>query len=77
LVESGTLSPNPWDLSLWGQNGWITLMVLERRIGLRRDATRAPILQCRNGSGRPPMRSPEQEDDDPVGPKLIQAEKWS
>ena len=34
-------------------------------------------FQCRNGNGRPPTRSPEQEDDDPVGRKLIQAEKWS
>src|SRR5579863_3288595 len=39
----GRTSPNPWDLSLWGRNGWFTLMKLERRIGLRRDAPRAPI----------------------------------
>ena len=43
LLESGTLSPNPWDLSLSRQNGCSTLKALERRIGLRRDATRAPI----------------------------------
>src|ERR1700685_711767 len=23
LLDSGTLSPNPWDLSLSGQNGWL------------------------------------------------------
>src|SRR5450755_2114355 len=43
LLDSGTPSPNPWDLTLWGQNSCSTLEVLERRIGLRRDATRAPI----------------------------------
>src|SRR5450756_865734 len=40
---SGTPSPNPWDLSLSRQNVCSTLKELERRIGLRRDATRAPI----------------------------------
>jgi hypothetical protein len=40
VVEvSGTLSPNPWDLSLSGQNAGSILEVLERRIRLRRDAT--------------------------------------
>src|SRR5664279_6623671 len=43
LLNSGTPSPNPWDLTLWGQNGCLTMKALERRIGLRRDATRAPI----------------------------------
>src|ERR1039458_2973189 len=43
LLDSGTPSPNPWDLPLSRQNDWITLETLERRIGLRRDATRAPI----------------------------------
>jgi len=43
LLNSGTLSPNPWDLSLWRQNGCLTLEALERKTGLRRDATRAPI----------------------------------
>src|ERR1017187_3392064 len=41
--ESGTLSPNPWDLTLSRQNVWCTVEALERRIGLRRDATRAPL----------------------------------
>src|ERR1035438_7886040 len=36
LIDSGTLSPNPWDLPLSGQNGWPTLKALERRTGLRR-----------------------------------------
>src|SRR5450759_2530054 len=40
---SGTPSPNPWDLSLSRQNVCSTLKELERRVGLRRDATRAPI----------------------------------
>jgi hypothetical protein len=43
LLDSGTPSPNPWDLSLSRQNGCSTMEALERRIGLRRDATRAPI----------------------------------
>src|SRR5450759_4139951 len=40
---SGTPSPNPWDLALARQKVCSTLKELERRIGLRRDATRAPI----------------------------------
>jgi len=43
LLNSGTPSPNPWDLAHSRQNGCSTLKALERRIGLRRDATRAPI----------------------------------
>ena len=43
LMKSGTPSPDPWDLSLSRQNDCFKLEVLERRIGLRRDATRAPI----------------------------------
>ena len=43
LLNSGTPSPNPWDLSLSRQNVCSTMKALERRIGLRRDATRAPI----------------------------------
>src|ERR1035437_5978862 len=43
VPASGTPSPNPWDLSLSRQNVCSTLKELERRIGLRRDATRAPI----------------------------------
>ena len=39
----GTLSPNPWDLSLSRQNGCCGLELLERRTGLSSDATRAPI----------------------------------
>jgi hypothetical protein len=43
LRNSGTPSPNPRDLPHSGQNDWFKLKALERRIGLRRDATRAPI----------------------------------
>ncbi len=43
LINSGTLSPNPWDLTLSRQNGCSKLKALERRTELRRDATRAPI----------------------------------
>src|ERR1700680_4393704 len=43
LLNSWTLSPNPWDLAHSRQNVCLTLEALERRTGLRRDATRAPI----------------------------------
>jgi hypothetical protein len=43
LLNSGTPSPNPWDLPPSRQNGCSTMEALERRIGLRRDAIRAPI----------------------------------
>jgi hypothetical protein len=43
LLDSGTLSPDPWDLSHSRQNGCITLKAIARRTGLRRDATRAPM----------------------------------
>ena len=39
FFESGTPSPNPWDLTLSCQNVCSRLERLERRIGLRRDAT--------------------------------------
>jgi hypothetical protein len=49
LLYSGTLSPNPWDLSLSGQNGWFTLEALERKTGRRRDA--APSADSSAGTG--------------------------
>jgi hypothetical protein len=42
-LNTGTLSPNPGDLALSRQNGCFKLETLERRTGLRRDATRAPL----------------------------------
>ncbi len=47
-LNSGTLSPNPWDLTLLGRNVRSYNQEFERRIGLRRDAPRAPIrmLEC-------------------------------
>ena len=59
MPDSGTPSPNPWDLPLSRQNGWIKLETLERRIGLRRDATRAPIPGPewqRGGLAKPPPK---------------------
>lgn len=41
-MKMGALPPNPRGLALCGQNGWTTMKVLERRIGQRRGATRAP-----------------------------------
>jgi len=43
VARLGDSVPNPWDLSLSRQNVCSTMKALERRIGLRRDATRAPI----------------------------------
>src|SRR5437660_779184 len=57
-LTSGTLSPYPWDLSLWGQNGWITILALERRIGQRRDAPRAPQSSAGMATGGCALRSP-------------------
>ena len=42
LPNLGALPPNPRGLTLWGQNDWITMNALERRIRQRRGATRAP-----------------------------------
>jgi hypothetical protein len=42
-LNRGTLSPNSWDLALSRQNDCFKLETLERRTGLRRDATRAPL----------------------------------
>src|SRR5271169_3110589 len=42
LIDSGTPSPNPWDLSPSARMVVYTEGT-GRRIGLRRDATRAPI----------------------------------
>ncbi len=65
LLNSGTLSPNPWDLSLSRQNGCSTLKALERRIGLRRDATRAPI-QGPEWQGAASMPPPQTQTQDPA-----------
>jgi hypothetical protein len=43
LLHSGTLSPNPGDLTLSRQNVCYKLKAPERRTGVRGGATRAPI----------------------------------
>ena len=45
MLNSGTPSPNPWDLTLLRQNVCFILEALECRIGLGGDATRAPIQE--------------------------------
>jgi hypothetical protein len=40
-MESGTLSPNPWDVTLSGQNDCLTLKAPERSIG--HDHERRPM----------------------------------
>jgi len=57
LLDSGTLSPDPWDLTHSRQNGCFTLKALARRIGLRRDATRAP-MQGPEWQGAAPSAAP-------------------
>jgi len=57
LLELGALPPNPRGLTLWGQNDWITMNALERRLGQRRGATRAPTQAPEwQGRFRPPQR---------------------
>src|ERR1035441_1913070 len=56
----GALPPNPRNLALSGQNScwaWTTREALERRIGLRRNATRAPS-QAPEWLGRLPSAPP-------------------
>ena len=58
IIELGALPPNPRNLPLSGQNGCFrstTIKALERRVGLRRNATRAPTQapEWRGGFGRP------------------------
>jgi hypothetical protein len=61
LLNSGTPSPNPWDLTLSRLNVCSTLKALERRIGLRRDATRAPIQRPEwQGAASPPPQTQTQ-----------------
>jgi hypothetical protein len=61
LLHSGTPSPNPWDLTLSRLNVCSTLKALERRIGLRRDATRAPIQGPEwQGAASPPPQTQTQ-----------------
>ena len=66
LLNSGTLSPNPWDLSLWGQNVCSTLKALERRIGLRKDATPSAESRAEMARGSPKSRLPQNANLDPV-----------
>ena len=77
IVELGALPPNPRNLALFGQNGcWAstTIEALERRVGLRRNATRAPT-QAPEWRGR--LRPPRISEIRPADPKLIAPEKWS
>src|SRR5437870_10939192 len=52
FLQLGALPPNPRGLTLWGQNDGITMNALERRVGQRRGATRAPT-QAPEWRGRP------------------------
>ena len=67
LVELGALPPNPRNLALSGQNGCFgstTIEALERRIGRRRNATRAPT-QAPEWRGR--LRAgPDLKSDPPI-----------
>jgi hypothetical protein len=59
IIELGALPPNPRNLALSGQNGCFgstTIKALERRVGLRRNATRAPT-QAPEWPGR--LRPPQ------------------
>jgi len=61
FIELGARPPNPRNLPLSGQNGCFgstTIEALERRIGLRRNATRAPT-QAPEWRGR--LRPPQME----------------
>ena len=63
VVILGALPPSPRNLTLSGQNscfGSTTMEALERRIGLRRNATRAPTQapEWQGGFGRPNFLSP-------------------
>ena len=65
LVQLGALPPNPRNLPLSGQNGRFgstKIEALERRIGLRRNATRAPT-QAPEWRGR--LRPPQISKSDP------------
>ena len=52
LLKSGTLSPNPWDLTLSGQNGWLynvgTRTEGQGSAGMRPERR----FERRNGNGR-------------------------
>jgi hypothetical protein len=67
FVELEALPPNPRNLALSGQNGCFgstTIEALERRIGLRRNATRAPT-QAPEWRGR--LRAaPDLKSDPPI-----------
>ena len=63
LLNVGALSPNPRGLALWDQNGWTTMKALERRIGQRRGATRAPA-QAPEWRGQ--LGPPQTKSDPPV-----------
>ena len=65
IVTLGALPPNPRNLALSGQNGCFgstTIEALERRVGLRRNATRAPA-QAPEWRGR--LRPPRNSKSDP------------
>jgi hypothetical protein len=60
LLKIGGSAPKPPRFNAWGQNDWITMNALERRIGQRRGATRAPT-QAPEWHGAAPA-APEKSD---------------
>src|SRR5579859_8264566 len=68
----GRTPPNPRGLPLWGQNDWITMYALERRVGQRRGATRAPTQAPEwRGRLRPPHRNQTRRSVTYCGRKMV------
>ena len=71
FIELGALPPNSRNLALSGQNGCFgstTIEALERRVGLRRNATRAPA-QAPEWRGR--LQPPRMSKSDPPTLSLL------
>ena len=74
LLDSGTLSPNPWALTLSGQNVWLTSKALERRTGLRQGCD--PSAASSAGMARDGFdaeAAPKHTDSDPSEVNLLRA----
>jgi len=76
-ANSGTLSPNPWDLALWGQNVWFKLR--DTRTEDRAPQGCDPSADSSAGMARGGFDTGAVRNSSPgpVGSKLIAGENWS
>jgi hypothetical protein len=77
LPNSGTLSPNPWDLTLWGQNIWFTLEDTRTEDRAPQGCDPSAASSAGMAKGGFDVGAVLNSNPGPVGSKLIAGENWS